>query len=472
MPTAAIYTRQSRDKTGEEFGVKRQLSECRKKAKADGITVAYELSDNDTSATTGVRRPGFEKLLELAEAGEVDTVVVWHVDRLYRKLRDLVRLLDLANAVTIVTVRAGDLDLSTPAGRMTAGILGSVASQEGEHRTERQKLAYAQHAENGEWHFAHRPFGYERGPKRLVDGKLRQGRVQIVEEEAAIVREAFRRYAEGESHHAIMSDLNARGIKTAKGNNWTITQLREVLKNERYTGRNFYKAQPVGMGDWPPILTEEEWADYTGARAKRATKSTFSREATSLLSGLIRCGECNGKVYRRERGDGSGHAAYMCAVGSHVSISENVANYAVAVRVIESVMASSFGEATGDAGDLSGRIQALSQRADDAVALVALGHSTLAAQRPILEAIKAEKQMLESRRDAALSADARAALLHGLHDDLGADIPAEDAIEKLETIWNRFESMTLKKQRELIDLGFTLTLGRGRGAERLIITEK
>ena len=86
---AAIYTRQSLDRTGQAAGVTRQLEECRQLASLRQIDVVHELSDNDISATKAVTRPAFEKLLQLIASGAIDTVITWHTDRLYRKLSDL-----------------------------------------------------------------------------------------------------------------------------------------------------------------------------------------------------------------------------------------------------------------------------------------------------------------------------------------------------------------------------------------------
>lgn len=311
MPVA-IYTRQSFDRSKEEAGVTRQLAECRMRA---GGPVDYELSDNDISATTGKARPAFERLLQLVEQGKVDTVIVWHPDRLYRRLTDLVRITEIAKeyGLNIVSVQAASIDLSTPSGRMVASILGSVSTQEGEHRTERQKLAFRQLANTGKWHFSHRPFGYtrERGAQRP----------DIVPEEAAILRDLYRKYyGEGASRASLVKELNAAGVKTAMGREWSITQLREVLGNERYAGINRYKGDVLGQGDWEPIITLEEWERYTGAASRRAVISTFSRTATSLLSGLVTCGVCGGKVYRRSRNDAAKSKEYTCSVKHCVSI--------------------------------------------------------------------------------------------------------------------------------------------------------
>ncbi len=110
----AVYARMSLDKTGEGLGVERQEQECRELAARLGVTVSNVFSDNDISATTGKRRPGFEALL----ASKPEAVIVWHIDRLVRVTKDLERVIDLGIPVHAVT--AGHLDLATPAGRAVA----------------------------------------------------------------------------------------------------------------------------------------------------------------------------------------------------------------------------------------------------------------------------------------------------------------------------------------------------------------
>src|SRR5688500_14059474 len=134
---AAIYLRQSRDAAGDGLAVERQRQDCERLAAERGWTVipGGVLTDNDMSASTGRRRPGYERLLELIDARAVDVVIVWHLDRLTRRLADLVDVIDRTEqaSVRIATV-AGDLDLSTDAGRLVARILGSVTQGEVERK--------------------------------------------------------------------------------------------------------------------------------------------------------------------------------------------------------------------------------------------------------------------------------------------------------------------------------------------------
>ncbi len=80
-------------------------------------------------------------MLDDMKAGQFAALIVWHTDRLYRSMKDLERLIDVADAsgTQLKTVQGGDLDLSTSAGRMLGRILGATARQESEHHAERRQ---------------------------------------------------------------------------------------------------------------------------------------------------------------------------------------------------------------------------------------------------------------------------------------------------------------------------------------------
>ena len=214
--SSVIYVRQSLDRDGEGAAVGRQLTECRSLALSHSISVTREFVDNDVSASKGTR-PAFTELLASIKAGEVSTIIVWHTDRLYRRVRDLVELVELAekHALRILTVKAGDLDLNNPSGRMMAQMLGAAARYEVEQKGARQVAANVQRAKDGVWQFSGRPFGYER-----IDGV-----VQIVESEAAVIREAINRVIAGESWYSIAKDYKTRGIVAANGKPFSYQNL-------------------------------------------------------------------------------------------------------------------------------------------------------------------------------------------------------------------------------------------------------
>ncbi len=212
---AAIYARQSLDRSGEGLAVSRQLKECRELAEHNGWEVSEVYQDNDKSATNRKPRPEWNRMLADLKAGHHDVLVAWHTDRLYRRLRDLVDLVEIAERRTlrIATVKASDLDLSTPAGRMIAGLLGSVASYEGEQKAARQVAANRQRARAGVVLWTRRPFGYDR------DGTA----VRIVESEAKEIRRAAKCVLAGDTLASIAANLNGRGIMTTTGARWSVT---------------------------------------------------------------------------------------------------------------------------------------------------------------------------------------------------------------------------------------------------------
>src|SRR6478672_9051983 len=199
----AVYTRISQDQNGERLGVTRQLEDCLTLADRLGLEVTARYDDNDLSAFGAKTRPGFEALLDAMKTGQIDALIVWHVDRLYRSMRDLERVIEIAeaNRVQIRTVQSGELDLSTSAGRLTARILGSVARAEGEHKGERQRRANAQKAAAGRWQTANRPFGYSMTGEPL-------------EPEATAFRTAVADVLTGKSIRAVAAEWNAQGLKT------------------------------------------------------------------------------------------------------------------------------------------------------------------------------------------------------------------------------------------------------------------
>src|SRR5262245_3441044 len=135
MTTAAVYARISTDRTGAGLGVQRQEADCRELATRMGWTVGEVFVDNDMSASCGKRRPEYERLLGALETKAVGAVLAWHPDRLHRSPTELEAFIDVIERTKakVATVQSGEVDLSTPSGRMTARVVGAVARHEVEH---------------------------------------------------------------------------------------------------------------------------------------------------------------------------------------------------------------------------------------------------------------------------------------------------------------------------------------------------
>lgn len=315
---ATIYCRISRDQTGLGAGVQRQEEACRALCDARGWTVQEVLIDNDISAYSGKRRPAWEKLLETMKSGGTDVVVAYHTDRLYRRVIDLLPLLDAAKGVELATVTSGDLDLSTPSGRATATIFGAMAQQEVEQKGVRQKSANAQRAGEGEAAWTHRPLGYNR------DGTPH-------EIEAPLVREAYAAILRGDRLFTICKAWAEQGITTYRGNPWQPSKLSRFLRSPRNYGQLEYLDEPVGPGDWEPLVDEATWSAVRSRLQEKATGGNAPK-TDSWLVGVATCATCDGRVWTNRTKTKVPMLQYVCP-GGHLGLPVDWADGQVFLRV-------------------------------------------------------------------------------------------------------------------------------------------
>jgi site-specific DNA recombinase len=269
----SIYVRQSQDKAGDTLAVARQLTACRDLCESRGWPVLEVFTDNDTSATNGKARPGFGALL----ASSPKRIVVWHVDRLVRLSKDLERVIDLG--VNVYAVKSGHVDLSNPAGRAVAKTITAWAQYEGEQKATRQVAANLQRAQRGQVLWSRRPFGYDRAGST----------VRIVKSEAAEIRTAARKVLRGATVASVAVDLNARGVTTTTGGQWTVTSLRRVLLSPRVAGRVVSKGEDYGVSGL--AILDVDTADRLAAVLRDPRrKAAPSTQVKYLLSGLAVCG--------------------------------------------------------------------------------------------------------------------------------------------------------------------------------------
>jgi DNA invertase Pin-like site-specific DNA recombinase len=283
-PRAAIYLRMSLDR---ELGIDRQREDCWALCERlgwDGI----EYVDNDRSATkANVIRPAYELMCKDIRAGNIDAIITWRSDRLYRTLRDLLPFIDLImnskKRIPIETCQTGLIDLTTDSGRMTAKILAAVSENEGEVRTARQMRALEQIARSGRG-WGVRAFGYNGD----------HDNPQLVPEEADAVRQAYADVLAGASLYSIARKWNAEGLKTPRTNGapWNGTSLRRLLINPRYAGLRSFRGEIIGDGDWPPIVSRDTWEAVCYLLADPKRRKSQSTVRTQLLGGILCCGTC------------------------------------------------------------------------------------------------------------------------------------------------------------------------------------
>jgi len=311
--------------------VTRQESACREYAVERGLTIVATESDNDISAFRGRRRPGWESLLSRVEKGEIDGILVWHTDRLYRRMADLVTLVQTVKErkIQIYSVKAGDVDLSTANGILNAEIMGAVAGHEVRHKSERQIAKAKELAQSGAWSGNRPPLGYRRHPTD-------KHALVIHEAEADMLRQARRRILAGhgvtdttrwakellegsDTLRKTLTPTNFRNIMlspTIAGYRVHVPQAeRDDWDRRRSEGRSLptdytYGPQHKFPGKWDAIFTEEEWQSISAFLTK-PDRVNPGRAPKSLLSGVLTCHLC-GSVLGYSKTAGA-NPAYKCS---------------------------------------------------------------------------------------------------------------------------------------------------------------
>jgi DNA invertase Pin-like site-specific DNA recombinase len=315
---AAVYLRQSQDRTGEGLGVDRQREDVHRLIKSRGWTIAAEFVDNDVSALSRKPRPQFVKMMAGVDAREFDVIVARHMDRLLRRLAELESVLERCQKTKTAIVTAADgVDTSTDGGRLVARILSSVAQGEVERKGSRQRSAYEQAAKAGRWVGGRRPFGYE------DDG------VTIREDEAALIKRGFVDVLAGESLSELARRWNEAGHVTTYGNTWRKGAVKDVLTNPRHAGLRRYRSPDdrpevrrnpelgiTAVAEWAPIVDEATWRAAVRVLCDPERRSA-PRGGKGLLTGVAVCGVCGATV--RRGGAAHGKPTYRRRSGRHVS---------------------------------------------------------------------------------------------------------------------------------------------------------
>ncbi|MGK5169016.1 recombinase family protein [Geodermatophilus sp. CPCC 205761] len=306
VPRAAVYCRISDDRRGLGLGVDRQRQDCHDLARRHGWEVVGTYVDNDVSAYSGKPRPQYAQLMGAVQGGQVDVVLAWDPDRLHRSPAELETFIAAVEraGVDVVTVQAGEWDLSTANGRLTARLLGSIARHESEHKSERVRRALEQNAAAGRPH-GRRAYGWQR--QHTPGGAVRE---VVVPEEAAIVQRIAGDLLAGESLRSVTAALNADGVPSPTGRPWGKNMVRALVLRERNAGLRVHHGEVIGEGAWEAILDRGRWEQLRAVLSDPGRRTSTGTAAAHLLSGIARCGVCGATLRAAQN---RGVPSYRCS---------------------------------------------------------------------------------------------------------------------------------------------------------------
>lgn len=292
----AIYTRKSTDEgLDQEFNsLDAQFEACAAyiaSQKHEGWKqLPHRYDDGGISGGT-LERPGLQQLLKDIDAGRVDMVVVYKIDRLTRSLADFAKLVERMEAAdcSFVSVTQS-FNTSSSMGRLTLNMLLSFAQFEREVTAERTRDKIAASKKKGLWMGGLPPLGYDPHPDKL------RRELVVNEEEAATVRQLFQIYLETGCLNASAASAKAEGLRSKRrtfssgriqgGTPLSRGQSHATLTNPVYRGLIRHKDQTF-PGTHPSIIEEDLWENVQtklqAASPKRRGLSQDHGSAAPLL---------------------------------------------------------------------------------------------------------------------------------------------------------------------------------------------
>ena len=296
----AIYTRKS-----TEDGLEQEFNSLDAQRDAGEALIASQRHEGweclstryDDGGFTGgnLQRPAMQRLMADVEAGRVDCVVVYKVDRLSRSLLDFSKLMEKfeAHGVSFVSVTQ-QFNTATSMGRLILNVLLSFAQFEREMISERTRDKIAATRRKGKWAGGMPLLGYN-----VVNTKL-----VVIPEEAERVHQIFKLYLHHLSLLETVKEINERGWRTKL---WTTKKgttrggrlfdknnLRALLTNPTYTGKVKYRDE-LFNGEHEAII--EESVFKTTARRLRQNRLGGGEKSRgrqgALLRGVLRCKHCD-----------------------------------------------------------------------------------------------------------------------------------------------------------------------------------
>jgi DNA invertase Pin-like site-specific DNA recombinase len=327
---AVIYCRISKDRTGAGLGVERQEQDARELATRLGATVVETYADNDASAYSGKPRKGYERMLaDLDRPGAPQLILCWHTDRLHRQNKELESFIDFTTArgVTVHTVRAGPIDLSTASGQFQARVLGAAAQYESKLKSERGQRQKEQARDRGQWHGGAPPFGWQGGEEGLV----------LAPDEAVLIVTGTRMLLAGRSLGAVIQTFNAAEPKPRRGQTWSRRTVGRALGRWANAGLVSHRDQPVGPATWPALATPD--GDVITAEDVKAVRAILADNAAErhrhgdlgnqtkwLLGGIAIC-VCGAPMRSSSTGVSAGRRrpVYRCTVGGRGHVTRSIA---------------------------------------------------------------------------------------------------------------------------------------------------
>ena len=331
----AIYSRVSTIEQAEEgYSIDEQERLLIEWCKKMDYEVYKCYADRGISGKDIKSRPALKELLSDAEEKKFQMVISSKINRISRKLEDVLKIVNLLENNNISFKSYSEpFETNTPAGKMQFQMMALIREFERGTIAQNVKMGMCAKARAGEW-CGGRVLGYDLVQMKKQPGAKRtKTKLVINEKEAEAVRFIFNEYGNGKGYKAITNQLNKLGYKTKLRNNFSVGSIREILTNPVYIGKVRYNvrqnwsekrrrninANPIITdGIHEAIIDEKLWDKVQAILSSKKGKPARVHDGEFPLTGILKCPKCGaGMVISRttnKMADGSKKriAYYAC----------------------------------------------------------------------------------------------------------------------------------------------------------------
>ena len=295
---AALYARVSSERQAEkDLSIPAQLKALRRYALERNWEVVGEYVDEAESARTA-NRPKFKEMVAAArrKSKPFAGVLVWKLSRFARNREDSIIYKSLLKRHGVQVISINEPVGDGAAGKLLEGMIEVIDEFYSTNLAEDTTRGMKENAERGFHNGGRAPTGYK--AVKLDCGGVEKSKLEIEEDEQAIVRRAFQKALSGAGGKEIAKDLNETGLRTRTGKLWSITAVNYMLRNEAYTGTVVWKD---GNGDvtrarnaHPALVSREAFDKVQQLLTDRQPRVRHPRTVSSrnLLSSLLFCAQC------------------------------------------------------------------------------------------------------------------------------------------------------------------------------------
>lgn len=355
MVRCAIYTRKStEDGLDQEYNsLDSQYDACTAYAlsqRNEGWTVGKDRYDDGGFSGGNLERPGLKRLLADIEAGKVDIILLYKIDRLTRSLSDFAKIVEILDrkGASFVSITQS-FNTTTSMGRLTLNMLLSFAQFEREVTGERIRDKIYASKRKGIWMGGPVPLGYD-----VVDRKL-----VVNEPEAEQVRHIMGLYLKVGSVPELVEVLANNGSHTKVqqrkdggtrgGCHFKRGNLYHLLSNRIYRGMTVHKGEAFD-GEHEAIVAEELWNKVQAKLAKQGQGGSSRKVSarTGVLAGLVYNGEGTAMVLTHTQ---KGNRRFHYYANRYETLGDSTASR-VNARDIEDIVVRQLTQALGSSGQI------------------------------------------------------------------------------------------------------------------------